>query len=374
MAGGADAGVLLSRGMGSARLWSLLACVALAGSAQAADDARSLAVQAREARARAISLERLADAIADPGERARRRETAVAARVAGAEADLALLRSRADAVARRLSVRRTALSAREAPTAEMLAALTSIARRPMASAIVQPGSVADLVHVRAVLDATLPTLRARSVMLRRQVADDRVLQASVAAAERQLRAGRARLVEAREQLAAITEGDDDRALAMEEAVRDTAERLATIGSEQAVLSDLLALPAPSASPPAASWAPAYRLPVRGRLVTGLGEVSGNGVRARGLTFATAAGATVIAPAAGRVRYVGPFRSFGRIVIIDHGAGWTTLVTGLGSVAVRAASDVAAGAPLGRAPAIDGARITVELRRRGRAMDIAQLAG
>ncbi|KTT70982.1 hypothetical protein NS334_11180 [Sphingomonas endophytica] len=360
--------------MGSARLWSLLACVALAGSAQAADDARSLAVQAREARARAISLERLADAIADPGERARRRETAVAARVAAAEADLALLRSHADAVARRLSVRRTALSTREAPTAEMLAALTSIARRPMASAIVQPGSVADLVHVRAVLDATLPTLRARSVMLRRQVADDRVLQASVGAAERQLRAGRARLVEAREQLAAITEGDDDRALAMEEAVRDTAERLATIGSEQSVLSDLLALPAPSASPPAASWAPAYRLPVRGRLVTGLGEVSGNGVRARGLTFATAAGATVIAPAAGRVRYVGPFRSFGRIVIIDHGAGWTTLVTGLGSVAVRAASDVAAGAPLGRAPAIDGARITVELRRRGRAMDIAQLAG
>jgi septal ring factor EnvC (AmiA/AmiB activator) len=201
------------------------------------------------------------------------------------------------------------------------------------------------------------------------------MQASAALAEQQLRAGRARLVEAREQLAAVTDGDDDRALAMEEAVRDTAERLATIGSEQAVLADVLALPLSTvpAAPSPATAAP-YRLPVRGRLVTGMGEVSGNGVRARGLTLATAAAAPVVAPAAGRIRYAGPFRSFGRIVIIDHGAGWTTLLTGLGTVGARAGTSVAAGAPLGNAPAVEGARVTVELRRRGRPIDIAQLAG
>lgn len=352
----------------------LLACALLAGSAQAAEDTRSLAARARDAHARAASLERRADATADPADRARRREAAVAARVAAAEADLAVLRWRADVVSRRLATRRAALAAREVPTAEMLAALTAIARRPAASALVRPGSVADLVHARAVLDATVPMLRARSATLRRQVADDRLLQASAVAAERQLRAGRARLVEAREQLAAIADTDDDQALAMEEAVRDTAERLATIGGEQAVLADLLALPTPPLVPAAKAGPVSYRLPVRGRLVTGTGELSGNGVRARGLTLAVAAKAAIAAPAGGRVLYAGPFRSFGRIVILDHGAGWTTLIAGLGRIAVDRGADVAAGASLGQAPAVEGARITVELRRRGRPVDVAQLAG
>jgi septal ring factor EnvC (AmiA/AmiB activator) len=354
--------------MRAASLCALAATLAVGGSALAAPDATP-------AGRRAAQLERRADAAADPARRARLREAAVAARVTAAEVDMAVLRARAAAIDERLAAQRRALAVREAPVARLLAALTALARRPAIVALAQPGSVVDLVHVRAVLDATLPTLRARSADLRREVARGRVMQASAARAEWQLRAGRARLVEAREQLAAVTDGDDDRALAMEEAVRDTAERLATLGSEQAVLDDVLALPlaaVPAAAPPVAD-AP-YRMPVRGRLVTGMGEVSGNGVRARGLTLATAAAAAVVAPAAGRIRYAGPFRSFGRIVIIDHGAGWTTLLTGLGAVTARPGATVAAGTPLGTAPAVEGARVTVELRRRGRAVDIAQLAG
>lgn len=355
-------------------LTAMGAALALGGSALAVP-ATPDAIAATQANRHAAQLERRADSTADPARRARLREAAVAARVTAAEADIAVLRARAAVIGERLAAQRRALAAREAPVARLLAALTALARRPTVVAIAQPGSVADLVHVRAVLDATLPTLRARSADLRREVMRGRMMQAGAAAAEQRLRAGRARLVEAREQLAAVTDGDDDRALAMEEAVRDTAERLATIGSEQAVLADVLALPLSTARavapPPAAT---AYRLPVPGRLVTGMGEVSGNGVRARGLTLATTAAAPVAAPAAGRIRYAGPFRSFGRIVIIDHGAGWTTLVTGLGVVTARAGMFVTAGAPLGTAPAIEGARVTVELRRRGRPVDIAQLAG
>jgi septal ring factor EnvC (AmiA/AmiB activator) len=117
---------------------------------------------------------------------------------------------------------------------------------------------------------------------------------------------------------------------------------------------------------------AYRLPVTGRLVTGLGEVSANGVRARGLTFAVAAGAPVVAPAAGRIAFAGPFRSFGRVAIVDHGEGWSTLVTGLGALTVRTGDEVATGAPIGRAAGGEDPRVTVELRRRGRPEDIAAL--
>ncbi|MEH3120876.1 MAG: peptidoglycan DD-metalloendopeptidase family protein [Sphingomonas phyllosphaerae] len=354
------------------RRWSSAAVAALAVVGGAA---LAVAQPGADAKRRAQWLEDRADTIADPAQRARLREAAVAARVTAAEADLAALQAQAAMIDRRLATQRALLAAREAPVARLLATLTALARRPAVVTLVQPGSVADLVHARAVSAAILPVLRARSAALRRAVAHGRVMQASAATAQRRLRAARARLVEAREQLAAVTGGDDERALAMEEAVRDTAERLTTLGSEQAVLADVMALPLPAVprgSPVARK--PAYRLPVIGRLVTGMGEVSGNGVRARGLTLAVPAGAAIVAPAGGRVRFAGPFRSFGRIVIVDHGAGWTSLIAGLGNVAVESGASVAPGAPLGNAPKVDGARVTVELRRQGRPVDIAQLVG
>ena len=112
----------------------------------------------------------------------------------------------------------------------------------------------------------------------------------------------------------------------------------------------------------------------GRVVTGLGELSDAGVRSRGVTLACAAQATVVAPAAGRVAFAGPFRGYGRIVILDHGDGWTSLVFGLAETAVQVGETIGQGAPIGRATRSDEARITVELRRRGRAVDMTPLIG
>jgi septal ring factor EnvC (AmiA/AmiB activator) len=83
---------------------------------------------------------------------------------------------------------------------------------------------------------------------------------------------------------------------------------------------------------------------------------------------------VVAPAAGTVRYAGRFRGYRTIVIIDHGDGWTTLVTGLAAAPLRVGQTLAVGAPLGTAGRGEDARVTVELRRKGRPFDIASLIG
>lgn len=75
-----------------------------------------------------------------------------------------------------------------------------------------------------------------------------------------------------------------------------------------------------------------------------------------------------------VRYAKAYRGYGTIVILDHGDGWTSLVTGLAAAGVRSGERIAAGAPLGRAAGGEEPRITVELRRRGRPVDIAALLG
>ena len=158
----------------------------------------------------------------------------------------------------------------------------------------------------------------------------------------------------------------------------------TLGEAAETRAALEALPGPlprpdegdaevaAAPPPARGGPPPYRLPVAGSVVTGLGEISDTGVRSRGLTLATWPGAQIVAPTGGRVIYAGRFRRYGNIVILDHGKGWTSLVAGLDRVMVRVGDDVIQGAPIGRAPQVDAPRITVELRRQGRPVDLAQL--
>ena len=113
------------------------------------------------------------------------------------------------------------------------------------------------------------------------------------------------------------------------------------------------------------------MPVAGRLLTGVGEISDGGVHSRGLTFAAEPQARIVAPANGRITYAAPFRSYGQVVIIDHGRGWSTVITNLGTLEVARGQLVRRGMPLGRA-AGESPRVTVELRRDGRPVPVAQL--
>ncbi len=362
-----------------------------------ADQQARLAVAKRDAAtaaARADRLARAAGAERDAAERARAEERALAARVMAAKAELAAAQARVAIVDRLLAAQRFRLGAAQAPVARLLAALESLARRPTIVAVAQPGSVDDLVHVRAVLGSALPVVRVRTEGVRAELAETRRLQDSAVLAARALRDGRIRLEADRVALAqleaahrrrsqALGRGalsESDRALALGERARDLVDDMAEAGSAEATAATLAALPSPSPRPVAAGAVrPApprgvYRVPVAGRLVTGFDEVSNAGVRSRGLTFVTAPAASVVAPAAGIVRYARRFRAYGMIVILDHGDGWTSLVTGLARVAVAPGQRIAAGAALGTASSGDDPRVTVELRRRGRPVDAAALIG
>ena len=82
---------------------------------------------------------------------------------------------------------------------------------------------------------------------------------------------------------------------------------------------------------------------------------------------------MIAPAGGRIVHAAPFRRYGQVVIIDHGQGWMSVVTGLDGLRVRQGQVLRRGAPLGNAGA-GAPRVTVELRRNGRPVPFAQMIG
>ena len=113
----------------------------------------------------------------------------------------------------------------------------------------------------------------------------------------------------------------------------------------------------------------YVLPADARVVEGLGSVNPSGVRSRGITLATARGAAVIAPAAGTVRFSGPFRSYDGVMIIDHGGGWMSLLINVRS-RLKPGDKVRLGDAVGRTLG----PLVVELSRNGRRISPALIAG
>lgn len=354
---------------------------------------------ANKAEARAKQLQQAADGERDEMRRAKLREAAVTASIAAAEARIVAAQARTAIVDRLLVEQRARLETQQGPIARLIAALQSLARRPAMLGLLQPGSTADIVHVRAVLGSVAPVVHERSMGVRDEIARTRRLREGAQIAARSLRDGREKLEIERLALLKMEAGhrlrttgyrrdamiESDRALALGEQARDLVELMDTLGAAAETREALEALPGPLPRPGAESEEdapmiaraaptrpPPFRLPVAGSLVTGLGEVSEAGVRSRGLTLSTWAGAQVVAPAAGRVIYAGRFRGYGNIVILDHGDGWNSLVAGLDRVLVRVGDAPVQGAPLGRAPPGEAPRITIELRRKGQAVDLAQL--
>ncbi len=358
-------------------------------------------VQSQQAARRSADLVAAAARERDEATQARQQEAAIAARVQQAEADIVASQARIAIIDRQLAAQRATLAAHQGPVARLLAALQGLARRPAMIAVVRPGSVDDLVHVRAVLASTMPVVRARTAAIRADVDRTRRLHANAATAAQALSESRGRLeeqrlaltrLEAEHRMRSRALGRDalvesDRAIGLGERARDIVDLMGKQGDEATIRAGLAALPGPLPRPPRpgesaspidpVSWphdAPPYRLPVSGKLVTGFGELSDAGVRSRGLTLAPTAGAAIIAPAAGRVAFAGTFRGYGNIVIIDHGRGWTSLISGFAAIGLRVGEKVAQDDVIGRVAAGDAPRVTVELRRRDRAVDMTPLIG
>ncbi len=119
-------------------------------------------------------------------------------------------------------------------------------------------------------------------------------------------------------------------------------------------------------------------PAAGRVLTGFGREKdrelGTWTVHQGMTMATDAGAAVKAVAAGRVIFSGPFRSYGKVLIVDHGSGFFSVYGSLGDVGKEKGSEVRAGerlAAAGAGPNGSGGRVYLEIRRGTEALDPAE---
>jgi septal ring factor EnvC (AmiA/AmiB activator) len=86
-------------------------------------------------------------------------------------------------------------------------------------------------------------------------------------------------------------------------------------------------------------------PVSGDTALEFGAADGYGGTTRGISITTRPKAAVVSPADGWVAFAGPFRSYGRLLIINAGGGYYILLAGMDQINVDVGQFVLAGEPV-----------------------------
>lgn len=379
-----------------------LAILIAVGGARATEDDPSAELRRIERaledeRAAGTRLDRLATALAEEIERLRTRMAAAASRaqrtetgMLEAEQTLATLRQAAKETRARFRERRHELS-------QLAGALQRLARHPPETLLLVGRAPVDTVHTGILLESAIPHIDADAAVLRRELDTLATLEADIRAqrdrlenAGRDLDTERAQLAALADEKAELLAGTRNRASDAAEEIRSLSEsarslrelidsleaREAAEAEEQRKLSALVSPgapptagedrgepPAPLARPTASSQgtgqvaslpAPPPLAEARGRLfapvagtvVRRFGKGNPTDLMNQGLLLRTRPGALVIAPHDGNVLYAGPFEGFGRILIIEHGDGYHTLLAGLARVDLAVGARVLAGEPVG----------------------------
>ena len=359
----------------------------VAGEPLNADLARARSEQAAAEREQ-TRLDRLAQSARGDADRLRAEEQAAAQAIDAAEARITTADAQLRLADAYVAAHRERLAREQQPASALLAGLAVMARRPPLLALADRGSTDELVEVRILLASTLPAIRARTGKLSAELAEGERLHQSALQAKAELGHSRQALQDRRQRFAALEAKAQRRAMARTGQALDAGDTALAAGEDVDRLTDAeannqgirniarqLASAAPAPSRPVAgvggSARPpfAYALPAAAEVTEGLAAVSTSGVRSRGLMLATARGVELSAPAAGTIRFSGPFRDYDGVLIIDHGGGWISLIVNLTSP-LKAGDRVALGDPVGRSLG----PIQVELSQNGRRVSPALIAG
>ncbi len=277
------------------------------------------------------------------------------------------------------TAQRRSLDARRGVIAEILAALQRMGRRPTPAVLVRPEDMLEAVRASMLLGAVLPEIRnevdvlaldlAELVRLTRAIASDRDVLARELADLHRERERLGALVAARQSRLTETEQsfgrERERALELSQqakSLKDLVERVerdataAKRGTEDAHSGDAhsreriaaLAPSNPARLAPKIPFTQARGLlprPVSGETARAFGSPDGYGGTTRGVSIVARPQAVVSSPTDGSVVFAGPFRSYGRLLIIDAGGGYHVLLAGMNQINVEVGQFVLAGEPV-----------------------------
>ncbi|MGY9055202.1 MAG: murein hydrolase activator EnvC family protein [Alphaproteobacteria bacterium] len=291
--------------------------------------------------------------------------------------------------------RQQELNARRRQVGSVLSALVRLTALPPEAALFGPGASHDRLRSAFLVRGMVPKLQARASLLTADIAAIRKAEGKIAAESQRLAAAKVDLEDRYQALAKVVERKDVALKAAAKSVDQTAALAQRYAKSAASLREFLgrveaervtratvvaaerlrrakasatrgiAVPAPVGPPIRLAGLDGREggliAPVTGTVIYRFGE--GEGRFTEGVTLGATPDTPVLSPADGRVVYAGPFRDYGILLILEHGGGFHSVLTGLGRSEMVAGQWVLAGEPLGRVA--DHGSLYVEIRRSGR---------
>jgi len=411
--------------------------------AQSASDLERLEKQLESSQQQTEELRRRADQLAHEISGVQDDLVRAAKAVQDTEEQTMAIETRLAALSKGEQAKAASLAGQRQQMTTTLLALERLTRQPRAAMLLVPAPAAETARTARLLGLAVPALDARARKLQNELASLRDTRAAMAEQSSQLRAALEKLDRQNEALQALLTQKaslQKSTLAESAAAQARTERLAEQAKNLQALMDRLAAEAAkrqkaadaAAAKAAAAKAAAQKQqaqnsatpqtaskpadtasekkpgsddgrrfpedgkglipPARGKIAAGFGE-------AKGIVVETRPDAKVVSPFDGDVAFVGPFRGYGSIVIIEHKGGYHTVLAGLAQIdtaqgqhlragepvgamggrntqpaAAGAAADAASPGSLNGGGAADGPRLYIELRHNGQPVDPLPLLG
>jgi septal ring factor EnvC (AmiA/AmiB activator) len=285
-------------------------------------------------------------------------------------------------IASEAAIRRS-LEARRGIIIEVLAALQRMGRRPPPAVLVRPEDILEAVRTSMLLGAVVPELRAETEALAIDLSELVRLRTAIVADQTTLATELASLDQERQRLAGLIDARQMRLRSVQRDVAGEAALVADLAGRASTLKDLIesmereitaareaaeaarqaseeqllesrqrfaaaAFLDPARLSPQIPFAQAIGMlpqPVSGEEMRAFGAPDGYGGTAKGISISTRPGEIVTSPADGWVAFSGPFRSFGRLLIINPGDGYYVLLAGMDNISVDVGQFVLAGEPV-----------------------------
>jgi septal ring factor EnvC (AmiA/AmiB activator) len=298
-----------------------------------------------------------------------------AARLRGVEAKVESTQERLKPLDENERSIRKSLDGRRAVIGEVLAALQRMGRQPPSALIASPEDALQSVRTAIVLGAILPEMRREVESLASDLAELLAVRKKINAEREQLKAEVAALDGERARMVALVEERQKQLADREKALEAERSRAGALAQQVDNLKDLItkleqgldrstrevreaarsdSRPALSAFRDPGRLAPAVAFaslrgrvptPVNGVKLKEFGAPDASGGSEKGVSIATRAGAQVTAPADGWVVYAGPFRSYGKLLILNVGGGYHVLLAGMDRISVDLGQFVLTGEPV-----------------------------
>lgn len=292
---------------------------------------------------------------------------------------------------RRLADLENRQAANKTKTMELLAALQRLELSPSAASIADPDDAVRTAQAAQMIDHLSKALQDRAAALAR-LSEELIATRDEAKARRtELDANNQELLRQRNRIEALLQEKENARQAITEEARAASAEVERLAAESATLRDLLerlAEPVPETGPSLKPVRPNVDTPVirpdgtvrfadaKGALVR---PVTGTLTRRfgrgdQGETYSVAGEAQVLAPYSGRVEFAGPFKGYGRVVILNMDDGYFLLLTGLDQIFVNTRENVLKSEPIGLMPSGASAELYLELRQNGRTINPAPWFG